>query len=55
MRFAYYPKLLRNHSDICELNENNTRGSRKRYFITFIDDYFRFTYVYLLISKDEAS
>jgi hypothetical protein len=30
-----------------------TRGG-KRYFITFIDDYSRFTYVYLLRTKDEA-
>jgi len=30
-----------------------TRGV-KRYFITFIDDYSRFTYVYLLRTKDEA-
>jgi hypothetical protein len=30
-----------------------TRGV-KRYFITFIDDYSRFTYVYLLRTKDKA-
>jgi len=30
-----------------------TRGG-KRYFITFIDDCSRFTYVYLLRTKDEA-
>jgi transposase InsO family protein len=28
--------------------------SGKRYFMTFIDDYTRFCYVYLLKSKDEA-
>ena len=30
-----------------------TKGG-KRYFITFIDDYSRFTYVYLLKTIDEA-
>ena len=30
-----------------------SRGGKK-YFITFIDDYTRFCYVYLLDSKDEA-
>ena len=30
-----------------------TRGG-KRYFITFIDDYSRFTYVFLIKTKDEA-
>ena len=41
------------HSDLCELNRILTRGG-KRYFITFIDDYSRYTYVYLLKQKDEA-
>ena len=41
------------HSDICELNGMLTRGEN-RYFITFIDDSSRFTYVYLLKHKDEA-
>ncbi|GJR58703.1 zinc finger, CCHC-type containing protein [Tanacetum coccineum] len=41
------------HSDICELNGQLTRGGN-RYFITFIDDCFRYTYVYLLKSKDQA-
>ena len=41
------------HSDICELNGMLTRGGN-RYFITFIDDYLRFTYVYLLKHKDDA-
>ena len=41
------------HSDICEYNGVLTRGG-KRYFITFIDDSSRFTYVYLLRTKDEA-
>ena len=41
------------HSDICELNGMLTR-CENRYFITFIDDYSRYTYVYLLKHKDEA-
>ena len=41
------------HSDLCELNGMLTRGGN-RYFITFIDDCSRFTYVYLLKHKDEA-
>ena len=35
------------HSDVCELNNVLTRGG-KRYFITFIDDFSRFTYMYLM-------
>jgi hypothetical protein len=41
------------HSDICELNGILTRGG-KIYFITFIDDFSRYTYVYLMKNKDEA-
>ena len=41
------------HSDICELNGILTRGG-KRYFITFVDDHSRYTYVYLMRTKDEA-
>jgi transposase InsO family protein len=41
------------HSDLCEMNGNLTKGD-KRYFMTFIDDYTRFCYVYLLKTKDEA-
>ena len=41
------------HSDICELNGMLTKGGN-RYFITFIDDSSRYTYVYLLKHKDEA-
>ena len=55
-----FPKVERNsqlleliHSDICEINGMLTRGG-KRYFITFIDDYSRFTCVSLLKTKDEA-
>ena len=55
-----FPKVERNsqlleliHSDIYEINGMLTKGG-KRYFITFIDDYSRFTYVYLLKTIDEA-
>ena len=41
------------HSDLCDLKFMPTR-SRKKYFITFIDDYTRYYYVYLLNSKDEV-
>ena len=55
-----FPKSERNseilqiiHSDICELNGNLTRGGNI-YFATFIDDYSRYTYVYLMKNKDEV-
>ncbi|KAH9722428.1 hypothetical protein KPL70_006731 [Citrus sinensis] len=55
-----FPKAERNtqildliHTDICEYNGILTRGG-KRYFITFIDDCSRYTYVYLLRTKSEA-
>lgn len=41
------------HSNICELNGHLTRRS-KRYFIAFIDDSSRLTYVYLIKIKDEV-
>jgi len=54
------PKSQRNskildlvHSNICEMNGTLTRGG-KRYFITFIDDCSRYTYVFLMKTKDEA-
>lgn len=40
------------HSDICDLKSIPTRGGKK-YFITFIDNYMRYYYVYLLRSKYE--
>ena len=40
------------HFDAYELNGVLTRGG-KRYFITFIDDFSRFTYVYLMRNKGE--
>ena len=41
------------YSDVCELNGILTRDG-KRYFITFIDDFSRYTYVYLMRNKDES-
>ena len=41
------------HSDLCELNGVLTRGG-KMYFLTFIDDFSRYTYVFLLKHKDET-
>ncbi|GJV98724.1 zinc finger, CCHC-type containing protein [Tanacetum coccineum] len=41
------------HSDLCDLHATPSLGNNK-YFVTFIDDTFRFCYVYLLHSKDEA-
>jgi transposase InsO family protein len=41
------------HSDVCELNGILIRGG-KHYFITFIDDFSRYTYVYLMKNKDES-
>jgi len=50
-RSSNIPDLV--YSDICEMNGQLTMGG-KTYFITFMDDYSRFCYVYLLSSKDEA-
>ncbi|GKB81901.1 retrovirus-related pol polyprotein from transposon TNT 1-94 [Tanacetum coccineum] len=41
------------HTDICDLKSLPTKGGNK-YFITFIDDYTKYCYFYLLKSKDEA-
>ena len=41
------------HSDLCDFKAIPSRGG-KNYFITFIDDYSKYCYVYLLHSKDEA-
>jgi hypothetical protein len=41
------------HSDVCELNGILTKDG-KRYFITFIDNFSRYTYVYLMRNKDEC-
>jgi hypothetical protein len=41
------------HSDLCEMNGELTKGS-KRYFIIFIDNCTRFCHMYMLKTKDEA-
>ena len=41
------------HSDLGDLKNTITRGG-KRFYITFIDDYSRYTRVHLLRNKDEA-
>src|ERR1044072_4190668 len=41
------------HTDLGDLKHTETRGG-KRYYITFIDDFSRYTHVYLLRNKDEA-
>ncbi len=41
------------HSDLCDFHSTPSLGNKK-YVITFIDDYSRFCYVYLLHSKDEV-
>ena len=41
------------HSDLRVLKQTMTRGGKK-FYVTFIDDYSRFTRVYLLRNKDEA-
>ena len=41
------------HNDLGNLKNTMTRGG-KRFYITFIDDYSRYTRVYLLRNKDEA-
>ena len=41
------------HSDVCGLFSVHARGGYE-YFITFTDDYSRYTYVYLMKKKSEA-
>ncbi|GKE80652.1 zinc finger, CCHC-type containing protein, partial [Tanacetum coccineum] len=41
------------HNDLCDLHATPSLENKK-YFVTFIDDAFRFCYVYLLHSKDKA-
>ena len=41
------------HSDICEFEGHLTRGGN-RYFITFIDDFSKYSYVYLMKNKSDA-
>ncbi|GKE89120.1 zinc finger, CCHC-type containing protein [Tanacetum coccineum] len=41
------------HSDLCDLHATPSLRNKK-FFVTFIDDASRFSYVYLLHTKDEA-
>ena len=41
------------HTDLCEFEGILTRGGN-RYFITFIDDFSKYTNVYLLKNKNDA-
>ena len=41
------------HSNLGDLKQTMTRGGKK-FYMTFIDDYSRFTKVYLLRNKDKA-
>ncbi len=41
------------HSDVCGPMHVNSFGN-SRYFVTFIDDYSRFTHVYFIKTKDEV-
>jgi hypothetical protein len=41
------------HTDLGDLKQTMTRGGKK-YYVTFIDDFSRYTKLYLLRSKDEA-
>lgn len=40
------------HSDTCDM-QTSTRGGKK-YFVSFIDDFSKCCYVYLMHAKDEA-
>ena len=41
------------HTDLADLKQTMSRGG-KNYFVTFTDDYSRFTKLYLIKRKDEA-
>ena len=41
------------HSDLCDFHASPSLGNKK-YMVTFIDDFSRFCYVFLLHAKDEA-
>ena len=41
------------HSDVCDMHSNPSKGGKK-YFVTFIDDFSKYCYVYLLHSKDQV-
>jgi hypothetical protein len=41
------------HSDLCDFHSTPSIGNKK-YVVTFIDDFSRYCYLYLLHTKDEA-
>ncbi|KAK9120795.1 hypothetical protein Syun_018412 [Stephania yunnanensis] len=41
------------YSDLCDYKSTSTRGG-KNYYITFIDDCSKYSYVYLIKTKNEA-
>ena len=41
------------YNDLCDFHSRPSLGNKK-YVVTFIDDYSKFCYVYLLHAKDEA-
>lgn len=41
------------HTDICKMTNTLTRGG-ERYFITFIDDASKYTYVFFIRTKDKV-
>jgi len=56
----YFPSIIRNskpleliHIDVCGSNRIPTRDGI-RYFVTFIDDHSRYSYIYRLKSEDEV-
>lgn len=42
------------HSDLANFHNTISRGGKK-YYMSFVDDYSRYTRIYLLKSKDEAA
>jgi hypothetical protein len=49
-RFFIFLQLV--HNDVCNMH-NNPRIGNKTYFVTFIDDFSKYCYVYLMFSGDE--
>ena len=42
------------YTDICDMKSTPSRGGKKKYLITFIDNCIRNNYDYLMNGKDEA-
>lgn len=51
-RTSSFLKLI--YNNVCDMNNKLTRGDKK-YFATFIDDFYRYCYVNLMHSKDQVS